>query len=82
MTEAGATTAADAYFECMTRLAELTPGGFTRAGERGIRLVFSGIPMSILNAVYLDHDADADGAEGLARELSAAGLPWSIVVRG
>jgi GNAT superfamily N-acetyltransferase len=74
--------AADAYFECMTRLAGLSPGGFTRDGGHGARLVFSAIPVSTLNAVHLGPDADTGEAEAFARELSGTGLPWSIVTRG
>lgn len=82
MNETPTGIAADAYLECMTRLAELTAGGFGRAGEHGTRLVFSALPESMLNAVYLDHDADLGEAEGFARDLSGRGLPWSIVTRG
>jgi GNAT superfamily N-acetyltransferase len=71
-----------AYFETMTRLTEYLPGAYTRQGDAGTRLIFTTIPVAELNAVWVGHDPDLGEVEACAREISAAGLPWSIQVRG
>jgi GNAT superfamily N-acetyltransferase len=71
-----------AYFETMTRLTEYLPGAYARQGDAGTRLIFTTIPVAELNAVWVGHNPDLDEVEAFAREISAAGVPWSIQIRG
>ncbi|MEU1620932.1 GNAT family N-acetyltransferase [Streptomyces sp. NPDC005722] len=82
MTETISNAAVDALYGAMERLTDLLPGAFTRHGPHGGRLVCTGLPVALLNAVYAGHGQDPRETAELAEELSAAGLPWSIQARG
>ncbi|MFE4824636.1 GNAT family N-acetyltransferase [Streptomyces sp. NPDC056704] len=74
--------AVSAFHQAIARLTELIPGAYTRHGAAGTRLVFTTFPVATLNTVCVGRERDLDEVEGFAEELSAAGAPWSIQVRG
>lgn len=73
--------AVNAFYATISRLTELSPGMVLRQGRSGTRLVFTGLPMYTLNVVAVEPDPDLSEVDAFAEELSARGVPWSIVTR-
>lgn len=71
-------SAEDAFFAAVSRLAELSPGMYTKTGASGTRLLYAGLPIPNLNAVCPGPEPDWDEAAAFAAELAATGVPWSI----
>jgi N-acetylglutamate synthase len=74
---------AAAFYSAITLLAQAHPAGWSVLGANGTELLISGSQMSSLNGVFA-RDLAPDAAEiaRLAPFAAAAGLPWSIAVRG
>jgi GNAT superfamily N-acetyltransferase len=79
---AAANAAAGGFFAAMAELVKPVPGAYVRSAPDGTKLVFTGIPESMLNAVFVERERDLGTVADFARELSATGVPWSIRVHG
>jgi len=73
--------AADAFYQAMSRVIELSPGMYERQGAAGTRLVFTGT-VATYNLVCPGCEPDLGEVEVLAKELAAENVPWSILLRG
>ncbi|MFC0439958.1 GNAT family N-acetyltransferase [Kutzneria buriramensis] len=71
----------DALYATFDRLTSLSPGMFSRVGDTGTRLVFTGLPMDTLNVVAVGRDSRLSEVDAFAVEMAALGAPWSIVTR-
>lgn len=74
-------SAENALYAALFRLAELSPGMCAKTGAAGTRLLYSGLPIPMLNVVGPASEPDLGEVEAYASELSSKGLPWSIQLR-
>jgi len=74
--------AVDAWHDAIEAFCCLQPQGSAKEGPHGTRLVVSGTPVSVLNAV-ISTTREPDVAElcAFAASYSNGGLPWSIQLR-
>lgn len=75
-------TTMDAFYAAMSTYGDTLPGGYTRQGSSGTRLVFTGIPSPNLNMVYVQPKRVLAEVDEFAAELAAKDVRWSIQVRG
>lgn len=75
-------TAIDAFYGAISTYGDVLAGAYRRQGSSGTRLVFTGVPVSTLNVVYVEPERILAEVDEFAGELSAKGVPWSIQVRG
>jgi hypothetical protein len=73
--------AADAFYQAMSRVIELSLGMYARQGAAGTRLLFTGT-VETLNLVYAGREPDLGEVDAFAKELSDKNAPWSILLRG
>jgi GNAT superfamily N-acetyltransferase len=78
---AAADAAADGLHAALVTSVTSFPGGYTRTGDGGTRLLFTGLRAPTLNTLIFGPEPDLAEIEKFAEELSATGLPWSIELR-
>lgn len=75
--------AVNAWYGALKAFALLQPGGLFQEGERGTKLLVTGVRMAFLNGVFSSaRIADAGAINALLPSKETSGFPWSIQVRG
>ena len=75
--------AVNAWYGALKAFALLQPGGLFQEGERGTKLLVTGVRMAFLNGVFSSaRIADAGAINSLLPSKETSGFPWSIQVRG
>jgi hypothetical protein len=73
----------NAWYGALKTFALLQPGGLFREGERGTKLLVTGVRMAFLSGVFSSaRRPDAGAITALLPSKETFGLPWSIQVRG
>jgi hypothetical protein len=75
--------AVNAWYGALKAFALLQPDGLFQEGERGTKLLVTGVRMAFLNGVFSSaRPPDAGAIAALLPSRETFGLPWSIQVRG
>jgi GNAT superfamily N-acetyltransferase len=75
--------AVNAWYGALKAFASLQPEGLFQEGERGTKLLVTGVRMAFLNGVFSSaRRPDAGSITALLPSRETFGLPWSIQVRG
>lgn len=75
--------AVNAWYGALKAFALLQPGGLFQEGERGTKLLVTGVRMALLNGVFSSaRRPDAGAIAALLPSQETFELPWSIQVRG